>query len=177
MAWTAPMTAVANTAFTAAQFNTHVRDNLNATAPALASTAGTIFVGTGVNAIAERVPTVSTVTTSQNTTSSAYTDLTTVGPTVTVTTGTKALALYAAVSQNTGADVACFMAPAVSGATTVAANDQWAIINPSRITDFRIGATHMFTGLTAGSNTFTCKYRTPAGTASFANRELIIIPL
>ena len=54
MAWSAPMTAVANTVFTAAQFNQHVRDNLNETAPAKATASGGYFVATGVNAIAQR---------------------------------------------------------------------------------------------------------------------------
>lgn len=48
------MTAVASTAFTAAQFNTHVRDNLNETAPAKATTSGRLIVTAGPNSIAEQ---------------------------------------------------------------------------------------------------------------------------
>src|SRR5690606_12967068 len=44
MAWSAPMTAVSGSVFTAAQFNQFVRDNLNETAPARATTAGAHFV-------------------------------------------------------------------------------------------------------------------------------------
>ena len=58
MAWTAPMTAVANAVFTAAQFNTHVRDNLLETAPAKATTTGGYFVATGTNTIVQRVASV-----------------------------------------------------------------------------------------------------------------------
>ena len=54
MAWSAPMTAVANSTFTAAQFNQYVRDNLNETAPALATAAGSYFAADGINSIAER---------------------------------------------------------------------------------------------------------------------------
>jgi hypothetical protein len=54
--WSAPMTAVANSTFTAAQFNQYVRDNLNETAPAKATSAGSYFVADGVNSIAERTP-------------------------------------------------------------------------------------------------------------------------
>src|SRR3546814_19340432 len=76
MAWTAPMTAVANTVFTAAQFNQHVRDNLNETAPAKATAAGGYFVATGVNAIAQRIADGNTDTNTGTTTSTTYTDLT-----------------------------------------------------------------------------------------------------
>ena len=54
MAWTTPLTAVSNTALTAAQWNASVRDNLLMTAPALATTTGRHFVSTGANTIAER---------------------------------------------------------------------------------------------------------------------------
>ena len=37
----------------------------------------------------------------------------------------------------------------------------------------------LFTGLTAGSNTFTCEYRTnnAVNAANFKNRNIIVIPL
>ena len=38
-------------------------------------------------------------------------------------------------------------------------------------------ATFYVTGLTAGSNTFTAKYRVDAGTGTFANRTIVVIPL
>lgn len=56
MAWTSPMTAVANTEFTAVQFNTHIRDNLLETAPAKAVNPGSYFAVSGTNSIAERTP-------------------------------------------------------------------------------------------------------------------------
>ena len=85
------MTAVSNTVFTAAQFNTHVRDNLNETAPAKATTAGTMFIASGANSIVERVPSTAAVTTSESTGGTGYGNLATPGPAVTVTTGTKAI--------------------------------------------------------------------------------------
>ena len=93
MAWSAPMTAVANATFTAAQFNQYVRENLNETAPAKATTSGGYFVADGVNSIAERFATGNTDLNSGTTTSTTFTDLTgaAIGPTVTVTTGTMAL--------------------------------------------------------------------------------------
>jgi hypothetical protein len=180
MAWTAPMTAVANTAFTAAQFNTHVRDNLNETAPAKATTAGRIFVATGANAIAERVISSDFVSTSNGVTLTTYTDPSTPGPAVTVTTGTKALALYGcAFDSAASASLICRMSVAVSGATTIAADDQWAVIHKYIDTGIvaRAGAVHLFTGLNAGSNTFTCRYRVNSSSVTVADRELVVIAL
>jgi hypothetical protein len=178
VAWSAPMTAVANTAFTAAQFNQHVRDNLNETAPAKATTAGTIFVATGVNAIAERVPTRGLVGTGQGTTSTSYVDLATAGPSVTVTTGSFALVFWTAHSQNSVANGRCLMSFAISGATTQAADDTWALTqqNPTTGTNVRAGAVHMFP-VTAGVNTFTAKYRVDTGNGIWTNRQLFVVPL
>lgn len=175
MSWSSPMTAVAGATFTAAQFNQFVRDDLNETAPAKATAAGQIFVSTAANAIAARVPDTAAVVTSQTTASTSYTDLATVGPTVTSTTGTAALVMFGAQISNSGAN-SSRMSVAVSGASTVAANDQWAAINVGT-SALRIVSFHFFTGLTAGSNTFTAKYDVSAGTGTFVNRELAVIPL
>lgn len=51
MAWTAPRTWVVGEIVTAAQLNTHLRDNLAATAPALSAAKGDVFAGTAANAI------------------------------------------------------------------------------------------------------------------------------
>lgn len=181
MAWTSPMTAVANSAFTAAQFNTHVRDNLLETAVAKATTSGTYFVGTGVNAIAERTAKSDSIDpgTAQTTTSTSYTNLTTPGPTVTVTTGTKALVLISCYVFNTNSGEACYVSVAVSGATTIDADDVWCLQYESNSSQDVLNATRarMF-DLTAGSNTFTMKYRVsgPSGTGTFRRRELTVIP-
>lgn len=187
MAWTAPMTAALNSTFTAAQFNTHVRDNLLETEPAKASTPDAYFVSTGANAIAQRTPGSNVINTMQTTTSTSYTNLASVGPVVTVTTGTAALVLWSAGMANTSANSQMVVSVAVSGATTVAENDNWAIItdgmaawsNPNEPADQhnRRGAAKLFTGLNAGSNTFTMKYKVGSGTGRFRYRELIVYPL
>jgi hypothetical protein len=179
MAWSAPMTAVAGATFTAAQFNQYVRDNLNQTAPALATTASQLFVSTGANAIATRVPSTASVATVQSTASTSFTDLATVGPAVTVTCGTIALVWYAAAMANSNSDAQCNASVAVSGATTVAANDVWALTSDGVTAGnyIRYGTAHAFTGLTAGSNTFTMKYRAGSATASYQRREIIVLPL
>jgi len=179
MAWTAPMTAVANTVFTAAQFNTHVRDNLNETAPAKATTAGTIFVASGANSIVERVPSTNAVTTSESTGGTGYGDLTTPGPAVTVTTGTKAIVVVGAIVQNSTVAQNSYASYAVSGASSIAATDDRAVIITAAAANqtLRASAVYMETALTAGINTFTMKYRVTGGTGSFQNRRIVVIPL
>src|SRR5690606_34055091 len=86
MAWTTPMTAVAFTPLSASDFNLHVRDNL-----AYLKTQA----DEGAATLAARIPQAHTVSTSQSTSSATYTNLTTAGPTVTVTTGTTALVHWA----------------------------------------------------------------------------------
>lgn len=172
------MTAAANTVWTSAQWNTYVRDNLNQTLPGLASAAGDWFVSTGANAVARRVPSAASVLTSQTTTSTSYTDLTTSGPAVTVTTGTQALVFFDCQMSNSALDNRTYMSVAVSSATTVAANDDWGVW-VGGLTAANLcasGMVKLFTGLTAGSNVFTAKYRVEGGTGTFVNRHLCVIP-
>jgi hypothetical protein len=178
MAWSAPMTAVAGATFTAAQFNQYVRDNLNETAPAKATAAGQFFVSTGTNAIAARQLTQSVIATSQTTTATSFTDLATVGPAVTVTTSDRAMVMFASDIDNTATNGASSVSVAVSGASTIAASLAWRLVRDGATSTnvWRIGASHLFTGLTAGSNTFTMKYLVGSGTGTFGNRELIVLP-
>lgn len=48
------MTAVTNATFAAAEFNTHVRDNLNETAPAKATVTNRLIITNGANAVREQ---------------------------------------------------------------------------------------------------------------------------
>lgn len=180
MAWSTPLTAVSNTALTAAQWNASVRDNLNTTAPALATTAGSMFVGTGVNAIAERVPASVTISTSETTPTTTYTNLTTVGPQVPTTTGTKAVGIWSCTMGNSTSGQNNFMSVSVSGATpTQVGQDSYSLRFQSFGSNARHRAStaHMWTGLTSGSNTFTSVYKVDGGTGTFFDRELIMIPL
>lgn len=173
------MTAVAGATFTAAQFNQYVRDNLNATSTALATAASQIFVSTGVNALAARVPTQASVATSEATSTTSYVDLTTPGPAVTVNTGTIAIIFFASTMSSASSDTAQWASVTVSGASSVAASDAWSI-QKDGITggnNVRYGMTHIFTGLTAGSNTFTMKYKAGASASTFSNREIGVLPL
>lgn len=176
MAWTAPMTAVAGSVFTAAQYNTFIRDNSNECPAAKAATPGAIFAVSATNQVAERFPQTAIVATSQTTTSTTYTDLTTTGPAVTVTTGIQALVfMYNANLHSTGTTSA-LMSYDVTGATTIAAADNTSI-GAATTVGIREGATFLQTGLTPGSNTFTCRYRVGSGTGTFVDRRIGVVPL
>ncbi len=179
MTWSAPMTAVAGATFTAAEFNQYVRDNLNETAPAKATAASQLFVSTGANAITTRSPSTTSVSTNENTTSTSYTDLTTPGPSLSVACGTIALVYFAASQANDTANSACLSSVEVTGASSVSASDSWALLSDGvQAGNFvRYGMFHVFTGLTAGTNTFTMKYRAGSSTARFQRREIAVIPL
>lgn len=181
MAWTTPLTAVANATFTAAQFNASVRDNLLATSPALATTAGRFFATTGANAIAERIPSRNEQNgTSDTTGSTSYTSTLSPnsGPAVTATSGTVALVSIGVNLQNNTTGVTTFMSYAIAGATTVASSDAWAVgfnaITASA--SHSAGRTRLETALTAGSNTYTTQYRVGSNTGTFSNRHLAVIP-
>lgn len=176
MAWTVPATAVAGQPFTAATANAQMRDNLNATAPALATTISSWFTGSGVNTIAERIPAQSNTSGSSTTTATSYGNLAdAVTTSVTVTTGTSAWCLLYCNLNNSGTN-STWMSVAVSGATTIAAADSWAIIR-NQTGGERLGSQVFFDGtLTPGSNTFTLRYRVTAGTGTFSVRRLGVIP-
>jgi hypothetical protein len=181
MAWSTPLTAVANSALTAAQWNASVRDNLLETGPAKATVAGRLLVTAGANSLVERVVTQSTNNASGTTTSSSFTDLsgTTVGPAVTAVTGTSALIWFSAQMQCAAAGTVTQVAVAVSGATTQAADNTIDIYTDGLGAGQaqRNSVIHLFTGLTAGTNTFTMKYRVGASTGTFYDRSIGILAL
>jgi len=172
------MTAVAGATFTAAEFNQYVRDNLNECPTAKATGAAQFFVSTGANAVAARQMSNATVTAAQATASTTYTDLATVGPQVSVTTGERAMVLFASRIQNSLTNGAAEASVAVTGASAIGASGEWAIkmdgIASSNAN--RLSMIHMFSGLTPGTNTFTMKYLVGSGTGTFSSRELIVLP-
>ena len=122
-----------------------------------------------------------TVATSQTISSATYTDLATAGPAVTITTGTKALVIVSC-GQTTATNIsdAGYMSYAVSGATTIAASDTVATTARHFVASqlvMRASSVSRLSTLTAGSNTFTAKYRNTGNTAGFINREICVINL
>lgn len=184
MAWSTPMTFVAGSPLTAGQLNTYLNANLNELAPAKATTAGSIFTPVGANSIAERAVGNEYIGTTETTTSGTYVDLATVGPTVTLTTGTQALIGQGAMCYSSINSGQVYMSFAVSGATTNAATDIRAMIhfepNPGGLAFTRMGTITYLTALTPGVNTFRAKYRTFTGISevgSWQNRFLWVVAL
>jgi len=108
------------------------------------------------------------------TNSTSYTDTDPV-LSVTLTTGTKALVLFATELFNSGNNRNS-VAVAVSGATTIGESDNSALFTVGT-NQTRHSMAIMFTSLTAGSNTFTMKMKTQAGTISTQRRQLTVIDL
>lgn len=182
MAWTSPMTFVANQVLTAAQLNTHLRDNMLESEVAKATTASGYFVGEALNSIVERIPKTHRIATSESTDSNDYTDLNTGGPEVTVTTGSAAFVFMAGGLETNTTNGQARMNYQISGATSRSPVDETALVvdgitanNHNRIAQFDLVVT-----LTPGENTFTCKYagsRVAPATATFRDRFIAVLPL
>jgi hypothetical protein len=124
------------------------------------------------------------VATSEATTSSSYTNLTTNGPEVTLTTSTKALVIISSSCRIDTADRGAYASFAISGATTKSAGSQSgdtiAIAGPEDAYNTTVsGSAACVVTLTAGSNTFTMKYVKggPSGSATFGNRAIFVMRL
>lgn len=180
MAWTTPLTAVANVALTAAQWNASVRDNLLETAPAKVTTSGQILTSTAANTVAARTPVVASISAAETTTLTSYGDLTagTQGPAITATTGAKAQVSIHARCVNSVSGNLSQAGWHVTGATTLAASDDFCIGGKAGIVsqDMWVGGTWLFTGLAGGANTFEMHYKVNGGTGTFGNRRISIVP-
>lgn len=178
MAWAVPNTASANTVWTSADYNTYVRNNFLVSEGAIAASEGAQLVaGQTVNSIVERLPNQNKVATLETTTSTSYVGLTT-AMNVAANTGTGCLIFWGAMMVNNTANAECWMSWAVSGSTTVASSDTYAIKTdgfPANGGAGWSGVTY-FNSLTPGVNTFTSQYRVSAGTGSFSNRNIVLIP-
>lgn len=155
MSWTAPRTWANGEVPSASIMNTHIRDN--------------------INALVWQMNLVNTGETRANT---AFGDLATVGPAVTITTGVTALVWVGSYQSNNTIDDGCAMSYAVSGATTTGASDNWSWFFNSAVTAGcqAIGGRMSRATLTAGSNTFTAKYRTQTGgTGTWIRRRLLVL--
>ena len=111
-----------------------------------------------------------------------YADLTTVGPTVTLTIPASGRVLVSVTSGMTGSSgaVSCFMSFAGAGANNITGVDANAITLASGTLQ-RASASSVLSGLSPGSTTFTGKYKREGGgssaTCTFVNRSIMAIPL
>lgn len=178
MAWSAPMTAVAG-AFTAAQWNTYVRDNLEETAPAIATAGPAMFVADAANSIAVRQIKTASIQDEGTRNSSSYGDLSPSGPSVTLTTGTTVIVMISCRIGNSNVNSASQCSYAISGATSSPASTEWAIISDglgaaaAGDNTRTIAVAHART-VTAGSNTFTMKYANTSGTGRYSHRTITV---
>lgn len=119
-----------------------------------------------------------TVNTYETTTSTSYTDLTTAGPSVTITTGTEVYMTISATSARnvSGSGNNGWIAVQVSGATTIAAMDDNSVTASGTGWGYGVPMSRRFklTGLTPGSNTFTIKYRVNGSEFGFGSRDIIV---
>ena len=117
-----------------------------------------------------------TVATSQTTSSNTYADLATVGPAVTLVTGTSAIVTVCAQTTNNAA-ATNNVGYAVSGASTIAATDTTSAIlvaSAAGVPNLTVSTTQIITGLTAGTNIFTMKYKVSVNTGTFVNRSITV---
>lgn len=176
MAWSAPITWTVNQTVTSTQMNSQIRDNFLETAPAKATAAGRYFATTAANTIAERRILQAEVLTQETSTSTSYTDLATVGPSVTITTGVSGLVFISAQleSSSTGSTWASY---GVTGATTSVITDiRAAFMQAGSASGGRVGVANL-QALTAGSNIFKMQYRVSSGTGTFDDRRITIMGL
>lgn len=97
-------------------------------------------------------------------------------PSVTVSmTGSSAIVIVTA-TMTPGNNQSGFVGFAVSGASTMAATDQRALIATTGLSSS--SAMHYLTGLTPGDNTFTLEYRVSgASSQTFSSRNIMVIPM
>lgn len=114
----------------------------------------------------------------QTTTSTTYADLTTV-TSVTLTTTTNAIVFWQATIKNDTANSTNFVSVAVSGATTIAAadtnNSYYQSLSTGTGQYIPVSNVFLFNTLTAGSNTFTMKYKVSGGTATVDSRQITVV--
>jgi hypothetical protein len=118
------------------------------------------------------------VATNETTASATYVDLTTPGPSVTLTsTGTRAFIFWSAHASNTTANCGAISSIVISGATTMAIADSngilWHEHAGANLSD-ECGQWMVVT-IVPGSNTYKVQYKRAAGgTAAFERRRLFV---
>ena len=169
-----PGTTLGDLAYSSATANTNTRLGIGSTGQVLTVAGG---VPTWATAAGQAASASAQVNTQQSTTSGSFTDLATAGPAVTLTTGTKALVIVDCVSLNTTNQVGAFMGCEVTGASSVSAstNDSAQTFSGNEFAT-RTKAIR-YTGLTAGSNTFTAKYKVEGNTGTFEKRNIFVMDL
>lgn len=116
------------------------------------------------------------VFTDESTTSTSYTGLTTPIAT-TVNVGPAGILIVAWSLGAYNASAVMKSSVALSGANTVASNDEWSTDSRSATYLYGQSCFKVFTGLNPGSTTVTMQFKTSSGTANFFNKLLNAIGL
>jgi hypothetical protein len=176
MAWSTLPTYADGNALTAAQMLA-IAANINESAPAKATTQGYWFIsGSSANTINERAILQSEILTQETSGRTTYGNIATVGPTVTITTGTQALISTTAQMFNSGANN-MYMSYAVSGATTSTSVDDRALAFQAGAGDQIRATCTTLQALTAGSNVCKAEYKTTAGTGTWDDRRILVMAM
>lgn len=177
MAWVVPITFVANSTLASDALSQMLYNCMNETMPAKATEPGSYFVSTGVNQIAERKPAQATVFTSETRTTASFGDLATVGPSVTVNTGTKAIIVITCQLSNNTVSQYARVSYQVSGATSISPSFVHALAWQNAGTTQQMACSYVtYQNLNTGFNTFTMKYYASGGTATFQRRRILVLP-
>lgn len=201
MAWTTPKTFVDGYELTATELNMYLRDDMLELNAAKASTAaiGSYFITDAPHSQVARLwDTPSGITADETYFKSEYGDCATVGPIATVTSGTTCLVIMSALLRShtgstapnnvTATNVSARMSFEVSGATEIAATDNYALCMMTNASNTSGSATPTYPmqwsqytwvdNLTPGVNTFTCKYRVGVEGVEghFQMRRLYVFP-
>ena len=172
-----PETTLADLAYRSSSANVKTRLGIGSTGQVLTVAGGVQTWATPAGGI---VSGNNFVSTAETTTSDSFTDLTT-SQAVTITTGTKVLVLVGALIGNDTTAKGAVMGFAISGATSRAAafdTAAGAYEIPVTSTNNMIFSRHSYLTVTAGSNTFTAKFRRVfGGTAAFEQRFLTVIDM
>jgi hypothetical protein len=125
------------------------------------------------------------VATEQTTASASFTDLATVGPSVSITVPTNGIVkVFAQVAMKTSsgtAEVGLYEATDISTAQAILSTTNSSYETRNTTPDSDDGTTTLTRGgalsfpATAGARTFTLKYKTSAGTATFQTRKLWVV--
>jgi hypothetical protein len=135
-------------------------------------------VAAAINALVNGAAT-AVVNTLENTSSTSYTDLTTTTDAVTVTVGQSGLAIVLLQATFAGNGTSYnYVSVALSGANTQAATNALGLTyaSPAGGVFIQMGDCFALPGLNPGSTTFKMKYQVSAGTGTFGNRRITVIP-
>lgn len=184
MSWTAPIRFVDGDPITAAQINTLFRDNLNSTAPGIATRQGRLIVTAGKHQLAERQPVKSYRDGNVSTEAEWPVDPDNeddLGPSVTFEHGGSFLAIYTTgIRRSAGTGGFADYGPVVEGTSRDDGPSVFECAVRSADNGYRrLGGHYLFEGIEPGLTTVTMKYGVSSSTGArgtYEQRDLLVIP-